>query len=836
MAEVEPDAVDADRDGELHARIAHARPEVDAVAREVMRANAARALFGASEAVRIGRYQLVREVGTGGGGSVFVARDPELDRDIALKLITATSAELRSRALSEGQALARLSHPNVVPVFDVGVAGERVYLVMELVRGESLRAYAERASLRDVVRAYRQAGDGLEAAHAAGLVHRDFKPDNAVIGADGRVRVIDFGLAVEAPRAGETTAVGVARGGTPAYMAPEQQRGEAPTPAADQYAFAVSLREAALRVAGDALPRWLDVIVRRGAAEQPAARYPSMAALLRALADDPRTRWRRRALITAPVVLAIAGFAIGRRGEVEPPPCDGAAALAPVWTPGRATAAHAHLAGLATPFAAVSAPRAREALAGYATRWIASHDAACVAARSEPSAMVIDRRAACLARARTQFDATLELVTRADADGLPAAMRTLTELPDLARCDDPAALLDDVPPVPAAQRDAAAVIAAEVARAQVRIEAATPDAIERADAAVARARELGYRPLLAVSLLAQGRARIALDQRDRAYAPLAEAYTHAFAVGDHATAVEAFARAAWVKGRSATEAGGALAGLDVVTAIAERLGPRDRFAHALLHNSAGVTLNAAGHPGQARARLTAALALARDVSGPGAVELASVRTSLALVTTDAAERDRLLAEAVATVTERLGGDHPLVLEARMHAAFGIEDEARARAALRPPCARFAELHPTHRATIVECASELLWLDLAAGATADARASAALVLAAAGDGVDAERVAIARAFAALLAGDHRAAAAELAAVATRVRPRADAAPWELLFAAEVELARALVARAASDAATTRAAVAAARAYLERAARQHPLPTIARRLAWARRFTD
>src|SRR4029079_154454 len=150
------------------------------------------------------------------------------------------------------QALGKLSHPNVVPIYDVGVIDDQVYLVMEWVQGITLRAYAKTpCSQRDLIDAYRQAGEGLAAAHRAGLIHRDFKPDNAIRGDDGRVRVLDFGLArgetkpkpdaVDTP----TNSSDLTRGaGTPRYMPPEQAQGGMLTPAVDQYAWCVSLREA----------------------------------------------------------------------------------------------------------------------------------------------------------------------------------------------------------------------------------------------------------------------------------------------------------------------------------------------------------------------------------------------------------------------------------------------------------------------------------------------------------------------------------------------------------------------------------------------------------------
>jgi serine/threonine protein kinase len=162
---------------------------------------------------------------------VYRAYDPDLDRAVALKLVRVPAGG-HAAALAEAKALARLSHPNVVPVHDVSIIDEHVCMIMELVEGETLRRWVRGPgrTRREILRAYLQAGAALGAAHEAGLVHRDFKPDNAIMGQDGRVRVIDFGLACEA----STTAGEVRRGaGTPAYMAPEQRVGGPVTPAAD---------------------------------------------------------------------------------------------------------------------------------------------------------------------------------------------------------------------------------------------------------------------------------------------------------------------------------------------------------------------------------------------------------------------------------------------------------------------------------------------------------------------------------------------------------------------------------------------------------------------------
>lgn len=283
---------------------------------------------------RIGRYTLLRQLGRGGMGVVHLARDEVLDRFVAVKLMSCRGAPgLQARLLQEAQALARLSHPNVVAIYEAGEHEGRIYLAMERITGDTLRAWrGERPrGLVEVLEVALQAARGLAAAHDAGLIHRDIKPDNIMIGDDGRVRVMDFGLArVARSRADEysvederplsvvpLTAQGVVVG-TPGYMAPEQQRGAVVDASSDIFSFCIVMYElltgvrppvepAEMRAAltRRRAPSWLVALVVRGLDDDPARRWPTMHALIAALEAALRPAVRRTLVRAATVALLL---------------------------------------------------------------------------------------------------------------------------------------------------------------------------------------------------------------------------------------------------------------------------------------------------------------------------------------------------------------------------------------------------------------------------------------------------------------------------------------------------------------------------------------------------
>jgi eukaryotic-like serine/threonine-protein kinase len=407
---------------------------------------------------RIDRYAVFDAIGAGGMGTVYAAYDPRLDRKIALKLLAPAlcSSTNRERMRREAQALAKLTHPNVVAVHDAGPWRDRFFIAMEFVSGSTLREWvtARRRTWRAVVDVLLQAAEGLVCAHEAGLVHRDVKPQNILIGADRRARIGDFGLAgmVRDPDGGGSvgtaeaslTGAGVVLG-TPAYMAPEQRAAGEVGPAADQFSFCVTAYEAltGVRPVDHAvlrgtrrMPRAIARCLARGLSQAPRDRFPAMRDLVIAL-RGVRERSYRLA-IAAAVAVVLAGSALAlRAGSVEdaPPdtcPAEAAAAIASTWNARRA-AELARTRG-ADPDDLVRAVRA--SFDELAATWRHARTEACRATRvfGFQSEAVLDARVACLDASRERAGVLLEELIHADA--LPVAPAVADALGELDRCDD----------------------------------------------------------------------------------------------------------------------------------------------------------------------------------------------------------------------------------------------------------------------------------------------------------------------------------------------------------------------------------------------------------------
>ena len=320
---------------------------------------------GLAPDTRLGPYVIRGVLGMGGMGVVYAADDSRLGRRVALKLLRplreGAEEEGRARLLREAQSMARLSHPNVLPIFELGTAEGRDFLAMEWVEGSTLAEWLRERERpwREVLDVFLAAGAGLAAAHRAGLVHRDFKPSNVLVGSDGRVRVTDFGLARQdaavpshvlmegrdeatSAKASVLTRHGQVAG-TFEYMSPEQHAGHAVNARSDQYSFCVALHEAFEGArpslpTGDAAPRSLPVRRRsqdlpkhiraalaRGLATDPEQRFSSMDALMTALTQPAVLPLRHRirivgAVLSLMALLAGFGVALWRLPSPEAPP------------------------------------------------------------------------------------------------------------------------------------------------------------------------------------------------------------------------------------------------------------------------------------------------------------------------------------------------------------------------------------------------------------------------------------------------------------------------------------------------------------------------------------
>ena len=552
----------------------------------------------------VGRYMLVEAIGEGGIGIVYSAYDPDLDRKVAIKLLRpskllgddAAADQRRARMRREAQALARLSHPNVVPVYEVLSHGEQTCVVMEFVEGANLREWlhAERRSWTEILAVFVQAGRGLAAAHDADIVHRDFKPDNVRVGSDGRVRVLDFGLAGLSPDGSEpepwmppvdsselepedaVTREGQVMG-TPAYMAPEQAAAGEVDARSDQFSFCVALYEAIYGVRPfrgrydnparyrnlsrdrklpgtrpSDLPQEIEDLLVRGLSLDPDQRFPDMRALLAAIAGVARgSRW----LLWMPVVTIVFAFAallaFSQRSPEMPELCrDSDALLAGVWDETLAEELGAAVASSARPYAADTWATVQSSLDDWSARWRKARLRACESTHvhKDQSPQLLERRIACLDRQLVRLESMIGGLRRLEErpDTLLERLSSmLGRLPTPESCTAANLLENDLHlPSDPERASEAELIRAQLAEVQG---ASDIGEYERATAlgedARTRARLLDFAPLTAEALYGLG---YAVDRRasepERAETLLSEAVWTAMRAGDQATLVRAAAQ------------------------------------------------------------------------------------------------------------------------------------------------------------------------------------------------------------------------------------------------------------------------------------------------------
>ncbi len=655
---------------------------------------------GAAEPVKIGRFVVLRRLGAGAMGEVYAAYDGELDRKVAIKLLrTRPDAEqVQQRLRREAQAIAKLAHPNVVSVFEVGDDDGRLFLVMEMVEGTTLRAWLrERTRAQDeILDMFEQAGRGLVAAHAAGIVHRDLKPENILVGKDGRVRLADFGLArpqpgdpvATAPQAGSTTHDST-MAGTPRYMAPEQFLGGRIDHRADQFAFCVSLWEAlhgappfdgrsVADVATKVLAGEIDVpsssarvpaaivrALRRGLAREVDARFPNMQALLDELAHARRAP-RRRAVVIGVVLLAGIGVAVLLAERRARAACRGeASAASSSWSDEAREQLAEALRNTAVPYAEQAIARIDTELAARTDAWAAAREASCLARRDDPGDEMIARTDACLDERLIEQAALVEVLREADAQVAATAVQGVTALEPVATCTDLRRLAQAPPPPPPAQRD----VVAGLRRALARIGALTTagryaDANAAGLALLPELEGVDHPALHADLLLRLGNLADRTGDLPLAEARLREAYFLAGSHGlEHVAAAAAIGLITTVGVHAQRNDDGA-AWIEHAEMMAAR--QTDPQLQVGLHHAKGGVLLERGAHGKAIEELAAALELSEAYLGATNPAIGVDLISLGSAHSMAGELERgreVLSRARTLLSDSLGPGHPLVAAA-----------------------------------------------------------------------------------------------------------------------------------------------------------------------------
>lgn len=624
------------------------------------------------------RYVLHSHIGSGGMGDVYAAYDFALDRKVALKLQPPRVAG-DERLLKEARAMAQLQHLNVVAVYDVGRVGALDFVAMQLIDGVNLRAWmrAQPRSWPEVLAVFLQAGEGLAAAHAVGLVHRDFKPENILIDGEGVARVTDFGLARMLEHANDTA-------GTPGYMAPEQLRGKSVGHAADQWAFCASLKEcwAACRP-----PARLTKVLERGLSQNPADRHPSMASLLGQLR---RRRLNARAQ-TAVALTLIASVALAAVVITQRPRCaDGPGLLASAWNENRKQLITTTLSAVERPWSHTTVQSVTRTLDAWGQEFLAMHKEACEATRvhGSQSEALLDLRNACLRDRLSHLRAFTEVLEKNGAQLAERAAEASQRLPNVSLCGDLEALRRRGVPTPTpAQRPAFDEARAKLAEGTVRGSLAElKPAITMLTAAAEGALAVGDHQGRAMAQTELARALANTRAWAEAEQAAFEGYAEGNAAGDDAQALEAAAMAAFAT--THIDEKKAARWLQLAEATATQVATdkaRSRVSEVRAYHH-----NRAGHFEEALEAGRQALMV--DPSSGAGFEVASALSMLGRDQEALDTLDRLLAMQ----RERLGDSHPKIIATRVKRAVLLANLDRLEESEQEFRVELAELERTGR--------------------------------------------------------------------------------------------------------------------------------------------
>lgn len=644
------------------------------------------------------RYVILNRLGSGGMGEVYTAWDPVLDRKVAVKILrgdqetTRLGEELRARMLREAQALARLAHPNVVTIHDVGVMDERVYLAMEFVEGVTLTEWLKKSprSWPQILDVFLAAGEGLAAAHAVGITHRDFKPDNVVVSTDGRARVMDFGLAHARAASAEEKAnspSGLKRPitdpgtmmGTPAYMSPEAMYGRPTDFRSDEFSFCVALFEALYgerpfagltpaaiaaeieidRVRapppGTRVPQRILDLILKGLRRNPDERFQTMRALLIQLGRRKGSRQRTVVLATLTAFAALSAITAAALVRRDQQRCAGVAnRLTGVWDAPTRDTIHRAFLETGKPWAAAASREVDVRLDQYATQWVTLRHGACEAQVAHGNDEALGQTLVCLSRRFADLQAVSELFARADGDVVERAVATASALPPLENCSTVAN-----PRIVHPEREE---LRGALAAVKARLDAARyGEALTMARALSARASALNEPGVVGEAHVDEAIALMRQGDPSTADKVLEEAVVSATTAGDDETVARA-----WIERVGAA----GLAGLPEAehwVAFAEAAVSRVRNVEleAALANSRGVLAWARGRYEDAIDAWTRALDLRRGLYGERHLQVARAHSNLGTALKAKGRLDEAVAQyelALSIEREVLDPTHPAVAE------------------------------------------------------------------------------------------------------------------------------------------------------------------------------
>lgn len=697
-------------DDETGARLRLEPPDDDEnIDAKLQLADLRRRLAGAEvEPVRFRRWEIVHRLGRGGMGAVYLARDPELDRSVALKVLAPFTGSERvamsQRLQREAQALARIDHPNVVKVHRVDLDQGRPVIEMELVEGTTLRQWQrERRGWREVVEAYVEVGEGLAAIHAAELVHRDIKPDNLLRKPDGRIKIVDLGLAIGPRSASSATTTGAAShtrllaerithgsdvAGTPAYMAPERFGRADGSVAADQFSFAVSLYEGLYGVlpfrtddpacyAEDLAkgrlqmpaqcprrPGWLAAALRRALQANPSERHPSMKALVEVLRRGlHRRRWwgLGATLLGASVGLPALGWVLGS-GKDHCAPLE--QRLLEENQADRLGPLRARVLDAGAPHLERALQLLQETHAERWGQWSEAELALCEtkAHRQTPPAD-LEPRAACLEGVRQRLDAVAAGPGRDDTDLAQWLVESTKALERLPPCDGP---VEQLEPWVAELASADAKRLRERLDQAAALELAGDHARAEAEArAIARASEEAFPRLHAEALYRLGHVLGSDDRGSEAFEALRSARNAAIVIDDDVLLCEVVAYRAKLTANVQLDPETSTDDVGAAAACLEKTSPRSILVRADMLEARGLLAQAMGEFEDAMEWHRQALALRRDHLGPQGYDVSKSLQNLANALEEAGRPTEAIApmtEALAVRRAVLGPEHPKVAD------------------------------------------------------------------------------------------------------------------------------------------------------------------------------